>query len=152
MITKIKCCFIALILLCQTLPVYALSGLEDSLQISATGVLVQKFRLRLIAENMANLVTLKTETGLPYQKKYTILEPSKMGVKIKEVARSNEPFSKYFDPTVPQSDASGFFYFPNVNLPDEYVDLAFTEVVYEANITSFKSAKAMYQQSLELLK
>ena len=127
-------------------------GIEDAFRISQSGVIVQKFRLRLIAENIANLITLKTETGLPYAKKIAVLEPSPYGVRVKEVARSTAPFPKYFDPSLPQSDNGGFFFFPNVNLPDEYIDLGFTENMFEANVMAFKTAKTMYQQSLDMLK
>jgi len=37
-------------------------------------------------------------------------------------------------------------------LPDEYVDLAFTETMFEANIAAFKTTKTMYQQALDMLK
>ncbi len=127
-------------------------GLEDAFRISASGIVAQKFRLRLIAENMANLVTFKTETGLPYAKKIAVMESTPYGVRVARVDRSTTPFPKYFDPDLPQADAGGFFYLPNVNLPDEYIDLAFTENMYEANIAAFKTTKTMYQQALEMLK
>ncbi len=127
-------------------------GLDDAFRISASGVLAQKFRLRLIAENIANLITLKTDTGLPYAKKIAVLQATNKGVRVSEVERSTAPFPKYFDPSLPQADSAGFFFFPNVNLPDEYVDLAFTETMFEANIAAFKTTKTMYQQALDMLK
>ncbi|MGE4169401.1 MAG: flagellar basal body rod protein FlgC [Candidatus Margulisiibacteriota bacterium] len=127
-------------------------GLDDAFKISMSGIAVQKFRLRLIAENIANVATLKTETGLPYQKQYAVLQQHKFGVRVLRVEKSNEPFPMYPDGAVIQADDGGFVHWPNVNLPDEYVDLAFTEAMFEANVTAYKSAKAMYQQTLEILK
>ncbi len=128
------------------------AGLDDAFKISSSGMLAQKFRLKLINENIANIATLQTETGLPYQKKYAVLESTPSGVRVSRVETSKEPLPRYFDDANPLSDADGFFYFSNVNLPDEMVDMSFTEILYEANVNAYKSAKAMYQQSLELLK
>ena len=130
-----------------------LTTLEDAFTINMTGVMAQRFKMTLIAENIANLMTLKDEeTGLPYQKKYVQLEASDIGVSIQGVERSTEPFSRYFDPAAPQSDENGYFYLPNVNMPNEMVTLKHTEAMYEANVNAFKLTKAMYQSTLEILK
>jgi flagellar basal-body rod protein FlgC len=127
--------------------------LGDAFDISASGIVAQKIRLTIIAENVANITTLKDEaTGLPYQKQYAVLEPSPKGVRISAVEKSNEPFGKYFDPDLPQADESGYYYHPNVDLPIEMVNLNYTELVYDANISVFKSTKTMYQQAIDILK
>jgi len=130
-----------------------ISTLEDAFQINMSGVMAQRFKMTLVAENIANLMTLKDEeTGLPYQKKYVQLEASDIGVSIQGVERSTEPFSRYFDPAAPQADENGYFYLPNVNMPNEMITLKHTEAMYEANVNAFKLTKAMYQSTLELLK
>ena len=130
-----------------------LHSLEDAMGINLSGILAQRFKMTIVAENIANLMTLKDEeTGLPYQKKYVVLEASDLGVKVADIARSTEPFGKYFDPAAPQSDENGYFYLPNVNMPNEMVTLKHTEAMYEANINAFKLSKAMYQSATELLK
>ncbi len=137
-----------------TMPITAqLSTLDDAFQINMSGIVSQRMKMTLTAENIANLMTLKDEeTGLPYQKKYLVLEASDIGVKVVDIERSTEPFSRYFDPAAPQSDEDGYFYLPNVNMPNEMVTLKHTEAMYEANINAFKLTKAMYQSTLELLK
>tara|TARA_B100000427_G_scaffold216205_1_gene180585 strand:+ start:2557 stop:3006 length:450 start_codon:yes stop_codon:yes gene_type:complete len=130
-----------------------LSTLEDAFQINMSGIVSQRMKMTMTAENVANLMTLKDEeTGLPYQKKYLVLEASDIGVKVVDIERSTEPFSRYFDPAAPQSDEDGYFYLPNVNMPNEMVTLKHTEAMYEANINAFKLTKAMYQSTMELLK
>ena len=42
----------------------------DAMTYSGNGMLVQKYRLRVIAENLANVTTHMTDTGLPYRKKF----------------------------------------------------------------------------------
>ncbi len=128
-------------------------GLDDALRFSASGIIAQKVRLTTTARNIANISTLKVEeTGLPYQKEYVVLETSPDGVRVKSIEKSNEPFSRYFDPAVPQSDENGFFYYPNVNLPDEMMNITYTEAMYEANVSAFKTGKALYQAAIDALK
>jgi flagellar basal-body rod protein FlgC len=127
--------------------------LDDAMMINTSGILAQRFKMTIIAENVANLMTLKDEeTGLPYQKKYVVLETAPKGVQISSVGRSTEPFSKYFDPAAPQADEDGYFYLPNVNMPNEMVTLKHSEAMFEANVNAFKLSKAMYQTSIELMK
>lgn len=144
----------------QTLIIFVLTAsglvaqsLDTAFDITTSGILAQKYKLNTIAENVANASSFKDEaTGLPYQKRYVVLKPSEKGVKIEKIGVSNEPFNKYFDPASPEADEEGFYYVPNVNLPDEMINLNFTELIYEANISAFKSTKAMYTQALEILK
>jgi flagellar basal-body rod protein FlgC len=128
--------------------------LEDAMMINTSGVLAQRLRMTVVAENLANLMTLKDEeTGLPYQKKYVILQTGGMnGVQVKSVARSTEPFGRYFDPAVPQADEDGYFYLPNTNMPNEMIVLKHSEAMFDANINAFKLSKAMYQTAVDLLK
>ncbi|MCP4049195.1 MAG: flagellar basal body rod protein FlgC [bacterium] len=128
-------------------------GLVDSFDITTSGIIVQKMRLNVIAENVANITTLRDEeTGVPYQKRFVVLRPSEKGVQIESIEKSTEPFGKYFDPSYPGTDSDGYYYYPNISLPDEMVNLNYTEMVYEANVSVFKSSKAMYQQALDIIK
>eukprot|EP01047_Picozoa_sp_COSAG01_P011786 COSAG01_NODE_519_length_16012_cov_4.344058_14_plen_158_part_00 len=131
----------------------AVNDLQDAFSINTSGILAQRTKMMIIAENVANINTLKDEeTGLPYQKKYVELKKFPDGVKITGIKKSTEPFGRYFDPAAPQADENGYFYYPNVNLPNEMMTLTFTEAVYEANITAIKVTKTMYQSAIELMR
>ncbi|RAP33538.1 hypothetical protein DID75_01875 [Candidatus Marinamargulisbacteria bacterium SCGC AG-410-N11] len=128
-------------------------SLDDAFIVNTSGVLTQRMKMTIIAQNLANLMTLKDEeTGLPYQKKYLALEAVKTGVKVKGVERSTEPFGRYFDPAAPQADENGYFYLPNIDLPTEMVNLKHTEAMFEANVNAFKLTKTMYQTATDLMK
>ncbi|NBV83605.1 flagellar basal body rod protein FlgC [bacterium] len=128
-------------------------GLDSALRYSSSGIMVQRMRLSITAQNIANISTFKDEaTGLPYQKQIPIVEATADGVRVKSIEKSNEPFNRYFDPAVPQSDENGYFYYPNVNLPDEMTNLTYTESMYEANVSAFKTGKALYQAAIDALK
>jgi len=128
-------------------------GSDDAMTMSKSGILAQKVVLNLAAENVANATTLKTaETGLPYQKKYAVFEATEDGVKVRAIQKSTVPFKRAYDPGNPLADAKGFIQLPNVNIADEMTQMSVANVLYEANTTAYKSAKTMYQQSMEILK
>jgi flagellar basal-body rod protein FlgC len=147
--------FISFILLLTILglitDIYAL-GADDALRISQSGVEAQKVRLKIVAENIANASTLDTDTGLPYQKKYVVLTNTPDGVAVADIKKSSAPFQKVYDPGNPMADLNGFIRLPNVIISEEMVNLSYTNLLYEANVTAYKSAKAVYQQSLEIIK
>ena len=139
--------------LCSTSVFAQVKTLDDAMAINLSGILAQRLKMTVVAENIANLMTLKDdETGLPYQKKYVSVETGDLGVRVTDIKRSTEPFGRYFDPAAPQADENGYFYVPNVNMPNEMITIKHTEAMYEANINAFKLTKTMYQSSIELLK
>ncbi|NDD66178.1 flagellar basal body rod protein FlgC [bacterium] len=141
-----------LMVLCCPVVITSL-GLDEAIQYSATGVIAQRVRMNLIAQNIANLTTFKVEeTGLPYQKQYAVLQPSRSGVRVQSIEKSNTPFVKQFDPDVPQADEDGYVYYTNVNLPEEMTHMNLTESLYEANISAFKVTKTMYQATIDAMK
>lgn len=128
-------------------------SLDEAFVFNTSGILTQKLRLALIAQNMAHLSTLEDEnTGLPWQKRYAVLVPDQLGVRVLSIEKSTAPFGRYYDPEVPQSNEEGYTSYPNVNYPDEMVNLAYTETIFEANVTAFKTTKAVYQSVVDMLR
>lgn len=147
--------FITMIVITLTISTNTLfaRSVDDAINSNLTGIIAMNLKMSLIAENIANMNTLKDEeTGLPWQKRILSLTPSKEGVRVDGILKSNEPFTKYFDPAVSQSDEYGYTYHPNVNLPNEMVNLKYTEAVLESNVNAFKVSKAMYQTAIDFLK
>ena len=128
------------------------SGAMDSLNVAGNGMLVQKYRLRIIAENIANVSTHMTDRGEPYRKKYVIVVPDKEGVRAAGIMESDAPFGQVLDPSHVFSDENGVLRTPNFELNDEMVTLSYANLLYEANTTAFKSSRQMFQNTLELLK
>ena len=130
-----------------------LNALEmDVLDIAASGVMVQKQRLKIIAENIANANTQKTDSGLPYKQKIPVITSTKKGALFLGVVEDQRPFQKIFDPENPLADEQGFIYLSNVQLQEAMIDLGYTNVLYEANTVSYKIGKTMLMQSLDLIK
>lgn len=127
-------------------------GAYDSLNVSSSGMLLQKYRLRVIAENIANVSTHMTDRGEPYRKKYVIVVPDEHGVRAAGIMESDAPFGQIMDASHVFADENGVLKTPNFELNDEMVTLSYTNLLYEANTTAFKSSRQMFQNTLELLK
>lgn len=60
----------------------------NGFNISAKGMSVQRKKMDIVAENIANIDTTKTETGKPYQKKYLVVNTDNKPVNIQLQANS----------------------------------------------------------------
>ena len=140
-------------------------GILDTLKISSSGLKAQRTRMEVIAGNLANAQTTRTDEGGPYKKKEVVFtstdvsEPKGFGrmfsertegVKVEEVAESNKPFEKVYDPGHPDADSEGYVTFPNVNIMEEMVDMLAATRAYEANTNVVQSTKEMFIKTLEI--
>jgi len=143
--------------------------LFHSLQISASGLQSQRTVIAVIAENMANVQTTRTEEGGPYLRKRAILSPTSispgspfselltrhmgpeaMGVKVQDIVEDPEGLKTIYDPSHPDADETGLLLLPNVNLMEEMVALMAASRVFEANVAAFNAAKTMTLKSLDI--
>lgn len=137
-------------------------GLDNALDISRSGVIAQRTKMNIIAENIANIDTTKTETGLPYRRKQAVLRQVEYfyrnyrknmlgGVAVDQIKEdTRNPFKKVYDPNHPDADKAGFVYYPNIDLTKELIQLSNTNGSYEANVVVFNTTKQMMQSSLEI--
>jgi flagellar basal-body rod protein FlgC len=141
-------------------------GLENALDISASGAMAQRTKAQVAAENIANLDTTKTADGLPYRRKVVILRPAENfrargragqpvmnGVSVVSVGpekNAEKKFQRVYQPNHPDADESGFVLYPNVNITEELVELSEISGAFENNVVVFNNTKAMMQASLEL--
>lgn len=142
-------------------------GMLDILKISASGLKAQRQRMEVVAGNLANIHTTKTEEGGPYRKKEVVFMSTDVsdektfggllskrieGVKVNSVDESNKEFQKVFDPNHPDADNEGYVLLPNVNLMEEMTDMTAATRAYEANINVLNTTKEMLIKSLDLMK
>jgi flagellar basal-body rod protein FlgC len=143
---------IVMFLMVSVVVMGAKSGSMDALNVAGNGMLVQKYRLRIIAENIANVSTHMTDRGEPYRKKYAVVVPDKQGARVAGIMESDAPFGHILDPSHVFADENGILRTPNFELNDEMVTLSYANLLYEANTTAFKSSRQMFQNTLELLR
>lgn len=136
--------------------------------VSASALTLQKLRMDVIAQNIANAQTTRTETGEPYRRKVVVVSEGRYnkpfsqylkesmggfsggGVKAIRVQGDPTPFKRVYDPNHPDADEDGYVLMPNVEILKEMVDMISATRSYEANVTAFNAAKSMAMKALEI--
>lgn len=133
-----------------------------SLQISASGMYAQRRRMDIIAGNLANIETTRTENGGPYRRKMVVLgtEPvgsfeqvldeQAKGVDIDEVVEDPSAFKEVFNPAHPDANGEGYLQKPNVDLVVEVTNMLMARRAFEANVSAIKTTRQMAMKALEI--
>ncbi len=143
-------------------------SINRAMDISVSGILAEKAHRELIASNMANINTTRTQDGGVYKRKVAVYAESPLsfesqlsraqkklsggpgGVLVKVVDDKASPMQKVYNPGHPDADVNGYVSLPNVSLATEMTDLIYSSKLYEANITVFNAAKKMGQDALQI--
>jgi len=144
-----------------------------SMNVSASGLTAQRFRMDVISQNIANADTTRTEDGTPYKRKITLFEERKdktdfsdyftkalslsgasygNGVRVSRVVEDETPGTMVYEPSHPDADENGYITKPNVNIVNEMVNMIAASRSYEANITAMNVTKGMINKTLEISK
>ena len=126
----------------------------DALDIGASGLTVQRTRMDIMAENIANASTTHDAQGRPnpYRRRFAVIaagqadDPAKPGLHVREVKQDMSPFIPKWD-----EDKHQFVMYPNVDPTVEFVNSIEASRAYEANVTMMEVSKAMINASLRLL-
>ncbi len=148
-------------------------GMFTALNTSATGLTAQRLRMDVIAENMANVGTTRTNKGGPFRKKMAIFAPVDgnpvhqspflpdvlhpsvgRGVKVIGIDESEKPFKMVYNPHHPDRIQDGrwkdYVAMPNVEVVEEMVDMIAASRAYEANVSVIQSSKQMFNRALDI--
>ena len=139
-----------------------------SLNISASGLTAQRYRMDVISQNIANADTTRTEAGGPYRRKTVVFESrdnnqqfaqilnaqtgdiGEAGVQVSQLTEDSSDFKRTYDPSHPDADAAGYVNLPNVDMSKEMVDMMSATRSYEANITVLNAVKMMASRALDI--
>ena len=143
----------------------------SAMDISTTGIIVQRYRMNVVAENLANIESTRTANGGPYRRKQVVMSavdgrkpfldvfmgmqdatPALAGARITNIVEDPTPFKRVHRPGHPDADKDGYVIMPNVNPVLEMSDILLATRAYEANITAFSTAKSMIAKAMELAK
>ena len=141
----------------------------NSFDISASGLTAQRFRMDIIAENVANANTTRTQDGTPYVRKVVTFEEKgeaksfsrifhsalndrkQGGVKVGGVFEDTwTQANMVYDPSHPDADENGYVTYPNVDIVTEMTNLIDASRSYEANATAFNASKSIAQKGLDM--
>jgi flagellar basal-body rod protein FlgC len=124
----------------------------NSFDISASGMTAQRLRMDIIADNIANVNTTRTEGGGPYRRKMPLFHEREgsQGVDVVNIQEDKSPFKMLYNPAHPDADQEGYVKMPNINIVIEMVDLIDASRAYEANVTALNNTKNMALKALEI--
>lgn len=145
--------------------------LFSSMHVSSAGLSAQRARLDVVAENVANADSTRTEKGGPYRRRQVVFQAvptatspfssvfqssfeqgSLQSVKVSKTIEDQRPFREVHDPSNPDADVNGNVKMPNVNTVQEMVDMNSAARSFEANVTVMEASKRMFLKSLELMR
>jgi len=149
-------------------------GMFSSMDISASAMSAERFRMDVIAQNIANVNTSSTAAGTPYRRKIAVVTPNEtpqfmlpvsfeegnhdgfagQGVQVAGVLEDQAEFKYVYDPENPQAIKEGkwegYVAMPNVNIISEMTSMMAASRAYEANVTAVEAAKSMALKALEI--
>lgn len=134
-------------------------GLFDALNTAASALTAQRFRMDVIASNLANANTTRTDKGEAYRREMVVFESRPtarstgvptQGVRVAGVIEDQSPFRLVYDPEHPDANDDGYVAYPNVNPVTEMTDMISATRSYEANVTVIQSLKSAAQKALEI--
>ena len=136
-----------------------------ALKISGSGLKAERARLNVTAMNLANANTTRTMEGGPYKAKSVVFEAKPLDpfrqalntsedklrkVEVVEVVEDDKEFKSVYDPSHPDADENGIVLFPNVDVPEQMVDMISARRAYEANVTAIDAVKSMALKALDI--
>ena len=146
------------------------------MNIVASGLTAQQMRLDVVAENITNATTTRTEGGNgAYRRKMVVFEAqagrddfrqamaraagglapndedaNAGGVKVTQIVEDPSPMKMVYDPTHPDANAEGYVEMPNVDTVKEMTDAMAATQAFSANVTAFNTLKAVVAKGLEI--
>lgn len=140
--------------------------LMQAFKISSTGLSVNRTKMNVISQNLANVDTTRTEEGGPYKRQMVVfrakqfedfkqqfetLKDKYTGVEVSEIVKSQDDFELVYDPNHPDANpVTGYVAMPNVNHLTEIADMMIARRSYDANVTAMSNTKSMIMKALEI--
>lgn len=147
----------------------------SSMNIVASGLTAQQLRLDVVAENVTNINTTRTESGEAYRRKMVVFEAQDSresfqyamarangmavsnqgyemagGVEVREIVEDPSDLKLVYDPTHPDANEFGYVEYPNIDLIIEITDAMAASQAYSANVTILNLMKGIVQKGLEI--
>ena len=140
-----------------------MSSLSAAITASASALNAERTRIEVAVSNIANAESTKGPDGEPYRRRDVLLAPDQLtafdaalgkagatGVQVAGVVEDQTAFRKRYEPSHPDADADGFVSLPNVDAPQEMVDMLGAARAYQANLAAIGLIREMVSKALEL--
>jgi flagellar basal-body rod protein FlgC len=139
-----------------------MSTLLGAVNAAASALDAQRARMEVAVSNLANAESTRSADGQPYRRREVVLEADPgspfsgqveaAGVRVADVVEDQAPFRRRYEPSHPDADADGFVSTPNVDIPEEMVNMLGAARAYQANLTAISLIRDTVQKALDLAK
>jgi flagellar basal-body rod protein FlgC len=146
------------------------------METSGSAMQAERMRAEVVASNMANAETTRTESGGPYKRQHVIFAANQAdegflhslsnasqpalqfmgdaepagGVHIAQVIEDSAPPLKRYDPGHPDAGPDGYVAYPDINPLTEMVDLMGATRAYGLNSSAVQAEKGMITSALDI--
>ena len=140
-----------------------MSTLSAAVNASASALSAERTRIEVAVSNLANAESTRSADGTPYRRRDVVLAPERVatfdaalgragatGVAVAAVVEDSAPFRRRYEPSHPDADAEGFVSLPNVDAPQEMVDMLGAARAYQANLAAIAIIRDLIAKALEL--
>lgn len=126
---------------------------------SGTGLSTFRTWIDVLANNMANINTVKPTSGAAFQAQYVQAqdipddgtgEGTGGGVEITALPRSSAQGRLTYDPTNPLADAKGYVRMPDIDMGEQMGNLIMAQRAFEANAAVVDRARQTYQDAIDI--
>ena len=137
-------------------------NIHSGIQNTSAALNVERARLDVISENIANAHTTRGVDGKPYQRQVVVFETALQqaigscdssptpSLRIARIDKDPRPPVLVHQPGHPDADANGMVAMPNVNIHEEMADMIAASRAFEANLAVVKNARSMALQTLAI--
>ena len=140
-----------------------MSTMNAAMNASASALSAERTRIEVAISNMANSESTRSANGEPYRRRDVVLQSAPpagfdgalgrataTGVRVAAIVTDQSDFRRRYEPSHPDADADGFVALPNVDQPQEMVDMLSAARAYQANLTAIGLIRDLVAKALEL--
>jgi flagellar basal-body rod protein FlgC len=140
-----------------------MSTLNAALSVSASALNAERTRIEVAVSNLANAESTRGPDGQPYRRRDVVLaadaqntfeaalgQAGAVGVRVAGIIEDHSAPKRRYDPSHPDADAEGFVALPNIDTPEEMVNMLSASRAYQANLTAIGLIRELVQRSLDL--
>lgn len=119
--------------------------------VSASGLGVHKFWLDAIADNVANINTVRSTDQPAFQERFVLVSSvDGGGVQVTGAEFGSPDGLLTYEPGHPLADENGMVRRPDIDLSEQMVYMIEAQRAYQANASVFERARAAYESMLNI--
>jgi flagellar basal-body rod protein FlgC len=127
----------------------------DALSVNGTGMHVHQTWMDALADNIANVNTVRPTSQDAFQARYVVAQSLEDGgtgdgVRVAGIELGDAQGRLVYSPGHPLADAKGYVRLPDVDMGEQMTDLIMAQRGYQANLSSLDRVRASYQAAIQM--